>query len=88
MRSEGTWFETRVCLVSHQTLYTFTLTTDEAHYESYRLDFEDMLQSAQFSPPETGLQRLPGGYWLQREYRFALQLPEGWQPAFAGSREE
>jgi hypothetical protein len=82
-QAEPTWYEARIRLVSHQTLYTFTLTSDEAHYESYRLDLEDMLGSAQFSPPETGLQRLPGGYWLQRDYRFALQLPDGWQPAFA-----
>ena len=81
--AEPTWYEIRVRLVSHQTLYTFTLTSDEAHYESYRLDFEEMLESAQFSPPETGLQRLPGGFWLQRDYRFALQLPAEWQPAFA-----
>jgi hypothetical protein len=81
--TEPTWYEARVRLVSHHTLYTFTLTSDEAHYESYLLDFEDMLRSAQFSPPETGLRKLPGGYWLQPDFRFALRLPEGWQPAFA-----
>lgn len=79
---KGTWFEQRVQLVSHDTLYTFSLTSDEAHYDAYRADFEEMLQAAKFTAPETGLQRLPGDFWLQRDYRFALQLPKLWQPSF------
>jgi hypothetical protein len=79
----GTWFDVRIRMVSHDTLYTFILTSDEAHYDAYRADFEEMLQGAHFTPPETGLQRLPGGFWLQRDFRFALQLPPGWQPSFA-----
>ena len=69
-------------MISNGTLYTFSLATDEAHFEAYRLDFEEMLASAVFTPPETGLQRLPGGYWMQRDFRFALRLPPGWKPAF------
>jgi hypothetical protein len=67
------------------TLYTFTLATDEAHYDAYRLDFEDMLASAVFSPPETGLRKMPGGFWMQRDFRFALRLPADWKPAFGPS---
>ena len=69
-------------MISNGTLYTFSLATDKAHFEAYRLDFEEMLASAVFTPPETGLQRLPGGYWMQRDFRFALRLPPGWKPAF------
>ena len=78
-------FEVRVRVVVHGTLYTFMLTTDEAHYEAYRLDFDEMLASAVFTPPETGLERLPGGLWMQRDFRFALRLPPGWKPAFGPS---
>ncbi len=75
-------FECQTSLISEGTLYTFRLVSDEEHFEAYRLDFQEMLQSAQFSAPETGLQQLDGGYWLQREFRFALRLPDGWRPAF------
>jgi hypothetical protein len=78
-------FQIRCRLVCHSTLYTFTMQTDEAHYEAYRLDFEDMLASAQFTSPETGLERMAGGLWMQRDFRFALRLPEGWKPAFGPS---
>ncbi len=77
-----TTFELQTSLISEGTLYTFRLLSDEEHFEAYRLDFEEMLQNAQFSPPETGLQKLEGGYWMQREFRFAVQLPDGWQPGF------
>jgi hypothetical protein len=76
-------YEHQTRVISEDTLYTFSLTTDEAHYEAYRLDFEDMLAAARFSPPRTGLQKLPGGYWMQRDFRFAMCLPEAWKPAFA-----
>src|SRR5262245_29013904 len=65
---KGTRFEVRARVISHDTLYTFSLTSDEAHYDAYRADFEEMLERAVFTPPETGLQRLPGGYWLQRDF--------------------
>lgn len=79
------WFIIRTRVIQDGTLYTFDLSTDEAHYDSYRLDFEEMLTSAKFSPPETGLRRMAGGYWMQRDYRFALRLPADWRPALGPS---
>ena len=78
-------FEVTSRLIRHEMLYTFTLLTDEAHFAAYRADFDELLASAKFSPPETGLQMLPGGYWLQRQFRFALRLPAAWKPAFGSS---
>jgi hypothetical protein len=78
-------FEIRCRMVFRGTLYSFMLLTDEAHYDAYRLDFEDMLASAQFSTPETGVERIAGGLWLQRDFHFALRLPDGWKPAFGPS---
>lgn len=83
VKKEGEiWYEECTQMISHDTLYTFTLATDEAHYAAYHLDFEEMLASARFSAPQTGLQKLPGGYWMQRDFRFALKLPAGWKPGF------
>lgn len=77
------WFEARVRVIHAGTLYTFIVGSDEAHWEAYRPDFDDMLASARFSPPRTGVQRMPGGYWMQRDFHFAMKLPEGWLPTFA-----
>lgn len=76
------WYELRFHVIHEGVLYTFSLTSDEAHFDAYRLDLDDVLTTARFSPPETGLRRLPGGYWMQQDFRFALLLPEGWKPAF------
>lgn len=76
------WYEQAIRVVFDGTLYTFRLTTDEAHFDAYRLDFDEMFAAVKLTPPETGLRRMPGGYWMQRDYRFALQLPAGWRPAF------
>jgi hypothetical protein len=42
---------------------------------------------ATFSAPNTGADLLvkDTNRWIQREYRFAVELPEGWQPALAPS---
>ncbi|MBS0208446.1 MAG: hypothetical protein JSS27_05775 [Planctomycetes bacterium] len=81
----GHTYEVSVRAVYDGTLYTFALDSDEAHYQAYRLDFEDMLASARFSPLETGLRRMPNGYWMQGNFRFAVKLPEGWQPGLGPS---
>jgi hypothetical protein len=83
--SDQHWYVIRTRVIHDGTLYTFDLSTDEAHYDSYRLDFEEMLTSAKFSPPETGLRRMASGYWMQRDYRFALRLPADWKPALGPS---
>lgn len=38
-----------------------------------------------FAPPNTGSDRLDRetNRWVQREFKFALDLPEDWQPALA-----
>lgn len=77
------WYEARYDVIREGLLYTFVLTSDEAHYDAYRLDFEEMFVSAQFSPPETGVEALPNGLWMQRDFRFALRLPKDWRPTFS-----
>ncbi len=64
-------------------VYGFTLRTDEEHYDAYRADFEDLCAAARFGEPTRGPVQLAGGFWLQRDFGFALWLPAGFQPAFA-----
>ena len=69
-------------IITDDLLYTFTLRSDQAHFDAYRADYEDMLASARITPPETGVRRLASGLWMQRDFRFALRLPEDWHPTF------
>ena len=75
-------YELRTRIIRDDVLYTFVLESDGEHFEAYRLDFEEMLATVKLTAPDTGLQKMPSGYWLQKAYKFALELPEGWKPAF------
>lgn len=77
------WFERRELVIGDGMLYTFTLDSDESHYDAYVPDFEEMLAAAQIKPLDVGLKRIEEDYWLQSEYHFAIKLPPTWRPAFA-----
>lgn len=79
------WRELFVRIIAHRQLYTFILNVDEPTWETARPAFDALLNSAHFDPPDTGAQRLPGeaNRWLQKEFRFEVDLPEGWQPVLA-----
>jgi len=79
------WYERRVLIVGDGMLYTFTLDSDEAHFDSYSIDFEEMFAAAELEPLEVAVTRLPEGYWMQRDFRFAMKLPAQWRPAFGPS---
>ncbi len=79
---DRTSYELITRIIAGDLLYTFTLRSDQAHFDAYRADYEDMLASARIAPPETGLRRLASGLWMQRDFRFALRLPDEWRPAF------
>jgi len=56
--------------------------------QAVRVRIGDALVGAtRFSPPNTGADLLakPANRWVQREYKFALDLPEGWSPVLAPS---
>ncbi|MGC3968376.1 MAG: hypothetical protein QM775_13680 [Pirellulales bacterium] len=82
---ERPYFERFVYLQGGDLRYTFSMSSDESHYDSFIIDFEEMIAKAQLKPLELAVERLPSGHWLQRDYRFGLQLPEGWRPNFGGS---
>jgi hypothetical protein len=83
----GFWREVSVRMIAHRQLYTFILNVEESAYAKVRPAFDALVEATRFSPPNTGadlLARAPNR-WIQREYKFALDLPEGWSPALAPS---
>lgn len=81
----GLWHERIVRLLAHRQMYTFTLNVDDATLAEARPAFEAMVGSAEFSAPDTGadLAAAASNRWLQREFKFAINLPEGWTPVLA-----
>lgn len=79
------WFERRIHVADADVAYTFTLDSDESHFDAYAVDFEEMFAAAAIEPLKPPLTLLPGGFWLQPQFRFALKLPAGWRPSFGPS---
>jgi hypothetical protein len=82
------WREVEVRVVANRQMYTFTLNVDDATYPAARPAFDALVASAELSPPNTGADLLakPTNRWVQREFKFALDLPEGWSPVLAPSQ--
>jgi hypothetical protein len=81
------WHELTVRLIAFRQMYTFTLNVDDTAFPMAKAAFESILAAARFSPPNTGADLLDRAVnrWQQREFKFALDLPEGWSPALAPS---
>lgn len=86
-RSGGFWREVTVRVVANRQLYSFILNIEDARYAAVRPAFDAMIAATRFSAPNTGADLLarPANRWVQREYRFALDLPDGWSPVLAPS---
>jgi hypothetical protein len=81
----GVWRELTVRRVANRQMYTFILNVDEATYAAARPAFDAVLASARFARPDTGADADGPRRWVQREFKFALDLPEGWSPVLAPS---
>jgi len=81
----GFWREVSVRVISHRQLYTFILNVEDSVYQKARPAFDAMVDATRFSPPNTGADLIskPTNRWIQREYKFALDLPEDWKPVLA-----
>jgi hypothetical protein len=81
------WRERIVRVVANRQMYTFTLNADDATYPKAQAAFDAVLAATEFSSPNTGADRPDPrvNRWAQREFKFALDLPDGWQPALAPS---
>ncbi len=79
------WHELIVRVIAHRQMYTFTLNVDEESYPRVRPMFDALVNSAELTPPNTGADLLTkaSNRWVQREFKFALDLPQDWQPVLA-----
>jgi hypothetical protein len=85
--SGGFWREVTVRVVAHRQLYAFILKVEDSVYKEARSAFDALVAGTTFTTPNTGADLLsrPENRWLQREYKFAIALPEGWSPVLAPS---
>ncbi len=85
--SGGFWHEVTVRIIAHRQLYSFILNVEDARYTTARPAFDALVAAANFPLPNTGADLLAkvSNRWVQREYKFALDLPEGWSPVLAPS---
>ncbi|MGP0063696.1 MAG: hypothetical protein ACLQGP_08885 [Isosphaeraceae bacterium] len=83
----GFWHEVSVRIVANRQLYTFILSVEDSVYAKARPAFDAIIASTKFSPPNTGadLMSKRANRWIQREYKFSMDLPEGWSPVLAPS---
>ncbi|MFO0907294.1 MAG: hypothetical protein U0794_02850 [Isosphaeraceae bacterium] len=83
----GVWHEVKVYLIANRQLYTFILNVDEGAYERARRAFDQLVDSTVLSPPDTGADLFAPrtNRWVQREFKFAIDLPQGWSPVLAPS---
>lgn len=81
------WLELSIRMIAHRQMYTFVLNAAEGTYRRVRPAFDALVASARLSPPNTGADLLAkqSNCWIQREYKFALDLPEAWAPVLAPS---
>ena len=85
--SGGFWHEVNVRIIAHRQLFSFILNVEDTRYATARPAFDALVAGTKFSPPNTGADLLSkaSNRWVQREYKFALDLPEGWSPVLAPS---
>jgi hypothetical protein len=83
----GFWREVKVRAIANRQLYTFILNVDDSVYAQARPAFDALVAATRYSPPNTGADLLAkaSNQWIQREYKFAIDLPEGWAPVLAPS---
>lgn len=86
-RPDELWIERSVRLIANRQMYTFLINADEKTYARAEPHFDALIDSAAFRPPDTGADPADGddqrNRWVQREFKFAIDLPDGWQPALA-----
>ena len=83
----GFWREVSVRTIANRQLYTFILNAEDSVYAKVRPAFDALIIATSFSSPNTGADLLTktSNRWIQREYKFAVDLPAGWSPVLAPS---
>lgn len=85
--SGGLWREVSVRKLANRQMYTFTLNVDDETYPAARPAFDTLVDSVTLSVPNTGADLLAraSNRWVQREFKFAIDLPKDWAPVLAPS---
>ena len=83
----GFWREVSVRTIANRQLYTFVLSVEDSIYAKVRPSFDALVARARFTAPNTGADLLAkaSNRWIQREYKFAIDLPATWAPVLAPS---
>jgi hypothetical protein len=83
----GFWREVSIRVIAHRQLYTFVLNVEDSIYARVRPAFDALIAATRFAAPNTGVDLFSKSVnrWIQREYKFAIDLPAGWMPALAPS---
>ena len=83
----GLWREVSVRKIANRQLYTFILNVDDVTYPKARPAFDALVEAVELTPPNTGADLLEAktNRWAQREFKFAIDLPDGWKPVLAPS---
>ena len=81
------WREVSLRVSAHRQLYTFILNVDDATYEKARPAFDALVDATELTPPNTGADLFDKAKnrWVQREFKFAIDLPNDWSPVLAPS---
>ena len=79
------WHERSVRIIANRQLYTLILGAEDATYAKVTPTFENILKTIELAPPNTGadLADRAKNRWQQREFKFAIDLPDAWAPALA-----
>jgi hypothetical protein len=86
--SGGFWHEVTIRIIANRQLYSFILNVEDGRYGEARPAFDALVAATSFSPPNTGADLLAkaSNRWVQREFKFALDLPADWSPTLAPSQ--
>ena len=80
------WHEITARVIRGRHLYSFVLNIENEMLQSARSRFDRVISATTFSPPDAGARVVEGAKtnrFLQTEFHFVVDLPEGWAPLLA-----
>lgn len=81
-----TWRELSFLIIRGRHMYTFILNVEVSTMKKVRTSFEKAVAATGYSTPDSGADRImgaPTNRWIQSEYQFVVDLPEGWAALLA-----
>jgi len=81
-----TWRELSYLIIRGRHMYTFVLNVEVSTLSKVRAACEKSVAATVFSTPDSGADRITGSptnRWIQSEYQFVVDLPEGWAALLA-----